>query len=95
VLLRRDQYRWADDGEKSTTIARLIVATKIANARSVLMRELRNHGDSASLQSTVEKLSTSIRRAQHAASVEEVMGIEGDAANSYFAVFNELIHLSG
>jgi CRISPR-associated protein Cas1 len=95
VLLRRTQYRWADDVEKSTSIARLMVAAKIANARSVLMRELRNHGDNASLQSTVEKLSTSIRRAQHAASVEEAMGIEGDAANSYFAVFNELIRGSG
>lgn len=95
VLLRRAQYRWADDGKKSTSIARLMVAAKIANARSVLMRELRNHGDNTSLQSAVEKLSTSIRRAQHAASVEEVMGIEGDAASSYFAVFNELIRGSG
>jgi CRISP-associated protein Cas1 len=95
VLLRRAQYRWADDGEKSTSISRLIVAAKIANARSVLMRELRNHGDNASLQSAAKKLATSIRRAQNAASVEEVMGMEGDAANSYFAVFNELIRGSG
>jgi len=95
VLLRRTQYRWADDDEKSTSVARLMVAAKIANSRSVLMRELRNHGDNPILQAAVEKLATSLRRVQHAGSVEETMGIEGDAANSYFGVFNELIRGSG
>lgn len=95
VLLRRAQYRWADDDEKSTSVARLMVAAKIANSRSVLMRELRNHGDNPALQEAVEKLATSLRRAQHAGSVEEAMGIEGDAANAYFGVFNELIRGSG
>lgn len=95
VLLRRAQYRWADDDEKSTSVARLMVAAKIANGRSVLMRELRNHGDNPVLQAAVEKLATSLRRAEHAGSVEEAMGIEGDAANCYFGVFNELIRGSG
>lgn len=95
VLLRRSQYRWADDDEKATTIARLMVAAKIANSRSVLMRELRNHGENPVLQAAVDKLATSLRRVQHARSVEETMGIEGDAANSYFGVFNELIRGSG
>lgn len=95
VLLRRAQYCWADDEKKSTAVARLMVAAKIANGRSVLMRELRNHGDNPALQIAVEKLATSLRRAQHASSVEEAMGIEGDAANSYFGVFDELIRGSG
>lgn len=95
VLLRRTQYRWADDEEKSTSVARLVVAAKIANGRSVLMRELRNHGDNALLQAAVDKLAISLRRVQHAASVEETMGIEGDAANCYFGIFNELIRGSG
>lgn len=95
VLLRRAQYRWADDDEKSTAVARLMVAAKVANARSVLMRELRNHGENPALQATVDKLATSLRRAQHAGSVEETMGIEGDAANGYFRVFDELIRGSG
>lgn len=95
VLLRRAQYRWADDEEKSTSVARLMVAAKIANGRSVLMREVRNHGDNPLLDTAVEKLATSLRRVQHAGSVEEAMGIEGDAANAYFGVFNELIRGSG
>jgi len=95
VLLRRAQYRWADDADKSVSVARLMVAAKIANGRSVLMREVRNHGDNPAVQETIDKLATSLRRAQHAKSVEEAMGIEGDAANAYFGVFNELIRGSG
>ncbi|MEJ2740987.1 MAG: type I-C CRISPR-associated endonuclease Cas1c [Gammaproteobacteria bacterium] len=95
VLLRRTQYRWADDDVKSTTVARLMVAAKIANSRSILMRDLRNHGQNVALQTVVDKLAGSLRAAQHAKSVEEAMGIEGDAAKSYFGVFNELIHSDG
>src|SRR5690606_27010257 len=50
VLLRRAQYRWADDAEKSVSIARLVVAAKIANCRSVLQREVRNHGENPLIQ---------------------------------------------
>jgi len=92
VLLRRTQYRWADDPEKSTAIARLMVAAKIANCRSIIMREIRNHGDNSELSSTVDKLATSLRRVQYAESVEQTMGMEGDAASSYFGVFNKLLH---
>jgi CRISPR-associated protein Cas1 len=95
VLLRRAQYRWADDGEKSIAIARLMVAAKIANGRSVLMREIRNHGENSLLNAATDKLATSLRQAHHAKSVGEAMGIEGDAAGTYFGVFNELIRGSG
>lgn len=95
VLLRRAQYRWADNEEKSVSIARLLVAAKIANSRTVLMREVRNHGDNPLLNDAVDKLATSLRRAQHAKSVAEAMGIEGDAAAAYFGVFNELLRGSG
>lgn len=95
VLLRRVQYRWADNPEKSVSVARLMVAAKIANCRSVLLRELRNHGENAVLLMASERLATSLRRVKHASSVEEAMGIEGDAASTYFSVFNELLRGSG
>ena len=95
VLLRRTQYRWADDPEKSVSIARLMVAAKIANCRSVLMREQRNHGNSELLEATVKKLATSLRRVKQAKSVEEAMGMEGDAARAYFGIFNELLRGNG
>lgn len=95
VLLRRAQYRWADDEEKSVSIARLMVAAKIANGRSVLMREVRNHGENAAIGSAIKHLATSLRRVRTASTVAETMGMEGDAANTYFGVFNELLRGSG
>ncbi|WP_022947920.1 type I-C CRISPR-associated endonuclease Cas1c [Methylohalobius crimeensis] len=89
VLLRRTQYRWADDPDKATDVARLMVAAKIANCRSVLLRDLRNHGENSSLKQAAKKLAVSLRQVQSAHSVETTRGIEGEAANSYFSVFNE------
>jgi CRISPR-associated protein Cas1 len=95
VLLRRKQYRWADDEKQSTAVARLMVASKIANCRAVLLRELRNHGENQLLKDASDRLSVSCRRAKNAGSVDEARGIEGEAAATYFAVFNELIRGAG
>lgn len=95
VLLRRTQYRWADNPEKSTGIARLMVGAKIANCRSVLLREVRNHGKNSLLTEAASRLAVSLRRCRTAGSVGEIMGIEGDAANIYFSIFNELLRGSG
>lgn len=95
VLLRRAQYRWADDSDRTMKIARLMVAAKIANSRSVLLRDIRNHGENATLRSAEIKLAASLRRVQVAESVDEIRGVEGDAASSYFSVFDELIRGSG
>jgi CRISP-associated protein Cas1 len=98
VLLRRQQYRWADDAEKSTTMARLFVAAKISNARAVLQRELRNHGDNAeavAMKAAIEHLAGSVRRLEKADSVDSVRGIEGEAAARYFGVFSGLLRATG
>jgi len=95
VLLRRKQYRWADDEKQSTAVARLMVASKIANCRAVLLREIRNHGDNQLLKDASDRLSVSCRRAKNARSVDEARGIEGEAAATYFSVFNELIRGAG
>lgn len=95
VLLRREQYRWADNLEKSVSVARLMVAAKIANSRSILLREQRNHGENHQLKEAAARLALSLRRVRHATTIEESMGIEGDAASTYFSVFNELLRGSG
>jgi CRISPR-associated protein Cas1 len=92
VLLRRAQYRIADDKTKSLAIARLMIAAKIANCRSVLMREVRNHGENVHLDYAVKRLAESLRATERAATNDELMGIEGEAASHYFSVFNELLH---
>ncbi len=95
VLLRREQYRRADDEQQSLKIARLLIAAKIVNSRSVLMRELRNHGDNASLAAAIKHLAASKRNTEHAGSHAELMGVEGDAAASYFSVFDDLVRGGG
>ncbi|HAT9523887.1 TPA: type I-C CRISPR-associated endonuclease Cas1 [Legionella pneumophila subsp. pneumophila] len=92
VLLRRTQYRWADHQDKSLSIARIMVGAKIANCRSVLMREIRNHGENALLENSVEKLLRNLHRSRSALNIQELMGIEGDSAAVYFGVFSELLH---
>lgn len=95
VLLRRAQYRWADCPDRSITVARLFVAAKIANSRAVLQREVRNYGESPLLTHATKQLKNSLRRIQYAKTVAETMGIEGEAASNYFAVFNKLLRSPG
>ncbi len=95
VLLRREQYRWADSEDKSLAVVRLIVAAKIANSRSVLLREIRNHGANELLEKAADRLAVSRRRVAAAKSVDEARGIEGEAAATYFSVFNELVRGGG
>ena len=95
VLLRREQYRWADDANRSLAVARLMIAAKIANTRYSLQREIRNHGNNIVLDKLVRRLAFSLDNLRLASSYAEVMGIEGEAANSYFAIFDQLIRNKG
>ncbi len=94
VLLRREQYRRADDLQAASAIARAIVTGKIANCRTVLQRSLRDHSDKIeadAVSCASQYLVHSIRRLQCEHPLDIVRGFEGDAANTYFGVFNHMI----
>lgn len=94
VLLRRTQYRWADDPERTATVARAIVAGKIVNSRSVLRRALRDHGGMArrdEVECSVNWLGGVLARLRDERDLERVRGMEGEAAQHYFSVFDDLI----
>lgn len=93
VLLRRAQYRMADDPERRAGIARIIIAAKIANSRNVLLRASRESGPPASgpLDDAARRLSFLLQETAAATSLDVLRGIEGEAARSYFSVFNYLI----
>lgn len=94
VNLRREQYRRADDPERSASIARQIVSAKIANARTVLMRAVRDHPDSGgriALETAARRMSGDAVRAQHCLDLDVVRGVEGESAATYFSVFDHLI----
>lgn len=94
VLLRRTQYRWADDPERSANIARDMITGKLANARQVLQRARRDHGDKTdapALEQAALRLEDCIRRLPGAVALDELRGIEGEAGNVYFGAFDALI----
>jgi len=94
VLLRREQYRTADSPQSSLQIAKAMVAGKIANARTTLMRAARDHGDpEGRLERASTRMAAGAGAALLAMSTDELRGIEGEAAADYFAVFDELVTL--
>lgn len=95
VLLRRTQYRWADDEAKSVSVARLMIAAKVGNCRAVLMREQRNHGANDVQAQAAQKLAALLESIRHAHTIPQLMGLEGEAASVYFGVFASLLRGQG
>lgn len=91
VLLRRTQYRISDDPGASLAIARPMVAAKLANTRTVLLRGMRDHGENPDLQSACAVLARAAKNAMKTDSAETLRGTEGDAAGAYFAAFPHLL----
>ncbi len=101
VLLRRAQYRLADNPAARSRLVQGIVTAKTANQRTVLLRALRDHGDTmapeaaSAIAAAVDRLADAARRTIVAADVDGLRGIEGEAAAQYFAVFGHLVRAHG
>ena len=94
VLLRRTQYRVADDIFAGFRIAQNMVLGKIYNARWSVNRTVRDHPmrvDIEKMGKVESILADSVLRVRQAESEDELRGIEGAAASAYFEVFNDMI----
>lgn len=94
VLLRREQYRRADDPLASADVTRSLLTGKIANSRTVLQRALRDHGDKIEADQVgfaAKRLSNHLEMLDEGQSLDSLRGCEGDAAHLYFSVFDHLI----
>ena len=94
VLLRREQYRQADDLASSAQVARSIVIAKIANCRVVLMRATRDrpdNSDNSRILSVCNVLGQLLDELEYELPLEVIRGKEGEAAKIYFDVFDHLI----
>lgn len=94
VLLRRTQYRIADDPDTSLDIAKCFIAGKIVNCRTVLGRSLRDHGDVIGcdkIRNADSLLIDNLQKIDTCPTTDALRGIEGNCAKFYFDVFNELI----
>src|SRR5690606_15542206 len=94
VLLRRAQYRASDDPMRCAAIVRNLLAGKIHNQRVVLARGWRDHGgrltDVAAFQHALKRLKRIPQRILQEQGVDLLRGLEGEAAQSYFGVFDQL-----
>jgi CRISPR-associated protein Cas1 len=86
VFLRMEQFRLARDQTMCLSLARQFVHGKIRNHRTLLMR---NHLEPP--EPIILKLKRASEDALAAASLEELLGIEGAAANQYFQQFNGMV----
>jgi len=94
VLLRREQYRAADTEDACSQIVRSLVAAKIANCRTVLLRALRDHPGAVGaelIRGAADQLLRSLAGLRKDLPVDALRGIEGNAARAYFEVFDHLI----
>lgn len=94
VLLRKKQYAISMDKEERLLIARNCITGKVYNARWVLERSVRDH----SMQIDVQKVKSASDTLKHALEeigksedVDRLRGLEGEAASTYFRVFDEMI----
>lgn len=100
VLLRRQQYRHADDESGTLAISIPIVAAKIANSRSVLLRAARDAKDAdvqERLQKVARRMGHDINAVRNETNLDALRGREGESAASYFSVFPMMLseHASG
>ena len=92
VLLRLAQMRAYEDKEKKGEIARSFVIGKLLNARNIILRRIRDHGESDVLRDAAEKHVDVVRRVRDSPpDAERLRGLEGEAGAAYFGCFNELL----
>lgn len=100
VLLRREQYRVADDPARCAAIVRSTLTGKLYNQRTVLGRGLRDYGtqltetDRTAMEHAHLRIKRIIAGLSHDATVDLLRGHEGEAAQAYFATFDHLIRVS-
>ena len=97
VLLRRTQYRAADDPAQSCRIARSMIFGKLHNARWSIERTKRDHGlrvDCGRLDAASRRIQGLLEPVLEETDLDSLRGLEGIGAAAYFEVLDEMI-LSG
>jgi CRISPR-associated protein Cas1 len=94
ILLRQTQHRAANTEETTLELARAVVAGKLKNSRSVIQRGAReadDESDTIKLTRTADNLAASLRAAASASTLNELRGVEGEAARGYFEALNLVV----
>jgi CRISPR-associated protein Cas1 len=93
VGLREAQFRRFADAAECLTLSKAVVRGKLINQRALLMRSLRGDSDRGSDEPAARGLAELIRRLDSAASLETVLGLEGQGAALYFGEFGRFLRV--
>jgi CRISPR-associated protein Cas1 len=96
VLLRRQQFRLADQPDACAKLARSFVAGKLHNARNTLLRAARENAseaDRSAFERAASLIGCHVEDLPRATTTDGVRGHEGDAARVYFGVFPSLVRV--
>lgn len=94
VLLRREQYRIADDPARCCEISRTMIFGKLYNARWSIERTRRDHGmrvDGELLAGASRQINDLLPQVRQVNAPDELRGLEGVGANAYFKAFDQMI----
>lgn len=94
VLLRREQYRVADDPALSCRVARTMIFGKLYNARWSIERTRRDHAlriDAERFAAVSARLQALLPAVAAETSMDSLRGLEGTGAVAYFEVFDDMI----
>lgn len=94
VLLRQQQYRICDDPALSCQYAKGFILGKVYNARWVLERATRDHPHRVPVQelkAVSAQMAATLTAIGACKSLQELLGLEGEAAQRYFAAFDPLV----
>lgn len=89
VEVRTAQYRLSFDEVGCLRFAKELVAAKITNQRTILRRNWR--GPPEERQAVLDRLGAARKSAGGAATLAQLLGVEGDAAAVYFRAFASLL----
>lgn len=94
VLLRRKQYREADDDRSSCLIARNMIFGKLYNSAHSIARTCRDNGmrvDVCTLRNAENILKDLYPKVRDCTDTETLRGLEGVGATAYFGVLDHMI----
>ena len=94
VLLRRMQYRVADDPAPSCRIARMMIFGKLYNSRWCVERTKRDHSlriDELRFSAVSEQLRNLLPQVAAEVSLDSLRGLEGTGSSAYFSVLDDMI----
>ncbi len=91
VAVRQAQYQASFDEPRRLAFARDLVAAKVRNTRTMLRRNWRVHGDAEAKNEVLVRLQRIVQRVPRAKDDRQLLGIEGEAAATYFACFANML----